>query len=291
VTRSQRLLASFVINLLLVIGLLIAGKSAHSTGLVADAGHNLTDAMAIMFALVASLLAARPATERKSFGYHRATILAAFANGLVLIAVTVTIVWLAISRLIHPQAVHGLTVTIAASLSLLANVFVVFLLREGSGDLGIRSALVHSLGDALSAGVVAIAGVVTLVTTGPIAMRIDPIASLIVAGFIVFEAFKITGTSVQVLLEGVPSDIDLESVRRCLCSIAGVASVHDLHVWSLSAEQRALSVHLVIESDPLLSETAGLITGVRTTLTKEFSISHATIEIEAQRCGSDLEHP
>ena len=287
-TRSRRLVIALLINLVLAVGLLLAGRVAHSTGLVADAGHNLTDAMAILLALIASILAARPATERWSFGYQRTTILAALANGVVLVIVTVSIIWLAITRLIHPQAVHGAVVLVAAGISLAANLAVVLLLREGSRDLGIKSALIHSLGDALSAAVVAIAGAITIVAHGPVALRVDPIASLIVAGFIVIEAFRITGSSIHVLLEGVPIDLDISAVRRCLCDLAGVDSVHDLHVWSLSTEQRALSAHLIVEGDPSVSSIAPLIADARQVLAERFAIEHATLEIETASCA---EHP
>jgi cobalt-zinc-cadmium efflux system protein len=290
VTRSRSLVLALAINLVLAVGLVFAGRAAHSTGLVADAGHNLTDAVAVGLALLASLLAVRPASERRSFGYQRSTILAALANGIVLVAITVSIVWLAVYRLLHPQAIHGGIVLVAASLSLVANLAVVLVLRQESSDLGIKSALVHSLGDALSAGVVAMAGALTLIIHGPVALRIDPCASLIVAGFIVVEAIRITGTSIQVLLEGVPSDVDLSAVRTCLRQLDGVEAVHDLHVWSLSTEARAMSAHLVIAGDPRLTAVAPLIEAARHELDERFGIAHATFELESGPCADQHPH-
>jgi cobalt-zinc-cadmium efflux system protein len=291
-SRTARLGGSLLVNLALSVGLVIASRAAHSTGLAADAGHNLTDAMAILVALVAIYLARRPATERRSYGYSRVTILAALINGVVLVAVTVTIAVLAIERLIHPRPIHGGIVLIAASVSAMANAIVVLLLSEDHHDLNVRSAAVHALGDTLSAAVVAIAGLIALVASGPVALRVDPIASLIVAAFIVVEGFRVTAASLHVLLEGVPADIDLAEVRRALCDLEGIVEVHDLHAWSLDSEHRALSAHLVVEGDPSLAATTPLLAEVRTLLARRFRIEHATVELETSGCcGDELHHP
>ncbi len=290
-TRTTRLCVSLGINLALTGGLLLAGRAAHSTGLVADAGHNLTDAVAILVALLASLLALRPATERRSFGYHRATILAALTNGVVLVLVTFSIAWMALYRLLHPQPVHGGIIVVAASLSIVANLGVVWLLTEGHEDLSMRSVLIHSLGDALASAVVAISGIIALVASGPITERVDPIASLIVAGVIVLEAFRITRSSLHVLLEGVPSDIELSDVRERLTAITGIREVHDLHVWSLSSSHRALSAHMVVDGDPTVSAAGHLLSKARALLEDEFRIDHATIELEAASCADEHPHP
>jgi len=286
-TRTARLGGSLLVNLVLTVGLLVAAPIAHSTGLLADAGHNLTDALAIVLALVAISLAARPATERRSYGNSRMTILAALINGVVLVGVTVTICVLAVERLIHPQAIHGAMVMVVASLSAAANMIVVLLLSEDRHDLNVRGAAVHAIGDALSGLVVALAGLIALLASGPIAERVDPIASLLVAAFIVVEGIKVTGASLHVLLEGVPADIDLADVRQALCSVEGVQEVHDLHVWSLDSEHRALSAHLVVLGDPSLGATGPLLTQVRALLDTRFRIEHATVELETSDAGGD----
>jgi len=288
--RSARLLWALGINLALSAGLLFAGRAAHSTGLASDAGHNLTDAVAILTVVLAERLSSRPATDQRSWGFHRASILAALANGLVLVAVTVTIAWMAVERLIHPVPVHGGIMLLAASISMAANIGVVWLLTEGSADLGIRSALIHSMGDALSSAVVAFAGLVALLGSGVAAERVDPVASLIVAGFIVVEAIRVTRESVGVLVEGVPVDIDLLNVRTMLGDLDGVAEVHDLHVWALSSSHRALSAHLLISDDRQLSATAELIAEARSLLNEHFAIDHVTIELETERCAEAPPH-
>ena len=247
--------------------------------------------MAILLALVAAVIALRPASATRTYGFHRATILAALANGLVLIAVTGTITALSIERLLHPREVHGGVVIVAAAASLIANVAVVWLLVEGHRDLSIRSALVHAIGDALSAVVVALSGVIALVASGPLAERADPAASLIVAGVIVIEAFKITWSSLNILLEGTPPDIDLSQVRAALGALPDVSGVHDLHVWSLSSAHRALSAHLVVDGDPTLSAAGTLLADVRSMLVDAFNIDHATVELESAECDEHPGHP
>jgi cobalt-zinc-cadmium efflux system protein len=284
-SRPGRLLAALGANLALTGGLLIAARAAHSSGLAADAGHNLTDALAIGLALIAELATHRPASERRSFGNQRASILAAMVNGIVLVAVTVSIVVFAIERLITPHPVHGTIVAIAAAISIGVNLVVVFLLVEGHQDLGIRSALVHAVGDVLSSAVVCVSGVIVMVARGPLGERVDPVASLVVAGFIVVEAIRVTSASINILLEGVPVDIDLDEVRQCLTSIRGVQTVHHLHVWSLSSSHRALSAHIVVEGDPTVSATNQILIEARQELEDRFRIDHSTIEVESGPCA------
>ena len=279
-TRTTRLSLALVLNVILTAGLVVAGRSAHSTGLMADAGHNLTDAAAVLLVLVAEFLGMRPATARRSYGLQRASILAAFVNGVVLLVVTGSIAWLAIARLLSPHPVHGATINLA----------VVKLLVEGHEDLSMRSAWLHAVGDVLGSAVVAISGLVALLASGPLVERIDPIASLLVAGLIITEAFRITRGSIHILLEGVPADLDLDEVRSTMCEVSGVIEVHDLHVWSLSSASRALSAHLVIEGDPMLSAAAKTLATTRTLLLDRFNIDHATMELEANSCEGGEHH-
>ena len=289
-SRRNRLTLALVLNIGLSVGLVIAGRAAHSTGLIADAGHNLTDAMAILLVLGADLLSRRPATARRSFGLQRATILAALANGVVLIAVTSSIVWLAIERLLHPGTVQGSIVLIAASASTLLNLAVVSLLVEDHHDLSVRSALLHAVGDVLGSSVVALSGLVAMIASGPLVQRIDPIASLVVAALIIVEALRITRSSLHILLEGVPTDLDLEVVRTAICETDQIVEVHDLHVWALSSESRAMSAHVVVQGDPTLSDAEGLLIAAKALLAERFAINHATIELESSSCADDLRH-
>ncbi len=285
-SRSARLSAALGINLLLSIGLVIAGRAAHSTGLVADAGHNLTDAMALVFALTASVLASRPPSARRTYGWGRASTLAALANGIVLVVVTVGIAWMAVERLLHPRPIEGGVVLVAALFSVVLNLLVVRLLHEHGHDLGVRSALLHAVGDTLSAAVVALAGLIALVASGPLAMRVDPIASLIVAALIVVEALRITWASIHVLIEGVPTDIDLSEVEAALRGVEEILDVHDLHVWTLSSTSKALSAHLVVSGDASVESTRPLLITLHSMLEERFGIDHATVELEAEGgCG------
>jgi cobalt-zinc-cadmium efflux system protein len=290
VSRTARLGASLGINLALTIGLLVAGRAAHSTSLVADAGHNLTDAMALVLALTASILAARPPSPRRTYGWSRASTLAALANGVVLVLVTASIGWLAVERLLHPRPIEGGVVLVAALISVGLNLLVVLLLSEHEHDLGVRSALVHAVGDTLSSAVVALAGLIALVSSGALAERVDPIATLVVAALIVIEALRVTGASLHVLLEGVPSGVDLQEVEATLRAFDQILDVHDLHVWSISSSSSALSVHLVVAGDASIESTRPLVAQLRHVLADRLSIDHATVELEAEG-GCGHEHP
>ena len=166
----------------------------------------------------------------------------------------------------------------------------VSLLVDGHGDLSMRSALLHAVGDVLGSAVVALSGLVALVAAGPVVERLDPIASLLVAGLIVVEALRITRSSLHILLEGVPVDVDLDEVRAAICAVPEVLEVHDLHVWSLSSTSRALSAHLVVAGDPTLSVAADTVASTRSILLGRFAIGHATLELEAAPCGGTSEH-
>ena len=181
-------------------------------------------------------------------------------------------------------------VLVAAALSAAINISVVVLLVEEHHDLSMRSALVHALGDALSAVVVGVAGLIALVASGPVALRVDPIASLLIAAFIVIEGIRLTAASLQILFESVPPDIDLGELRRVLCSVGGIDEVHDLHVWSLDSEHRAMSAHLVVEGDPSIAATKPLLGEVRRLLREDFRIEHATVELESGSCADERHH-
>lgn len=288
-TRTARLGVALGINLVLSIGLVVTGRAAHSTGLIADAGHNLTDAMALVLALTASVLATRPVSATRSYGWGRASTLAALANGIVLVIVTVGIAWIAARRLVHPRPIEGAIVLASALGSVVLNLAVVRLLHEHDHDLGVRSALLHAIGDTFSAAAVALAGLIALLASGRLAERVDPIAALVVAVLIIVEALRITGASIHVLLEGVPSDIDLVDVETALTAIPEIHAVHDLHVWSLSSTSRVLSAHLEVSADASISATSPVLHALHAMLEERFGINHATLELEAEgNCGHAL---
>ncbi len=284
-TRSTRLAVALAINLVLVGGQLIGAAAAHSSGLLADAGHNLTDAAAVGLSLLAVRWALRPRSTARTFGNHRGTVLAALVNAALLAAVTVVVVVQAVYRLVHPTAVDGALVAVVAGAALVANGAAALVLRGDHHDLNMRSALVHMAADAASSAVVLVAGVVIAVTGAW--DRLDPVASLVVAGLIVAEAVRLVRASADVLLEAVPADLDMDALRAAIAAVPGVAEVHDLHVWSLSSEVRALSAHLVLTGHPTLEEAQEVGGAVRQRVAGPFSLAHTTLELECERCTDD----
>jgi cobalt-zinc-cadmium efflux system protein len=288
-TRTRRLTISLGLNVVLVGVQVVFGLTAHSMGLLADAGHNLTDVAALLLSLFAVRFALRPRSAARSFGNHRATILAALGNAAAIAAVTVVIVAESIRRLQDPQPVHAGTVVVIAALAMLANGLAVLVLRDGSHDLNMRSALLHMGGDALAAGAVLISGVVLLFV--PAATWLDPVGALVVAAIIVYEAARVFRSSVSVLLESTPGDVDLGSLTASMIAVPGVAEVHDLHVWSLSSEVRALSAHVVLTGHPTLEEAQVVGERAKRAIAGPFSISHSTLELECERCDDDHADP
>ena len=265
---------------------LVAGLWAHSLALLSDAGHELADTVSLGLALVAVVLAGRPADERRTYGYHRAGILAALGNAAILAVVVAAIVAEAIHRFSHPPQVQGQVVAIAAAVAVAANAYVAFGLRGSAGDLNVRAALAHVLGDLLGAGGALVAGLVILVTGFSYA---DPIASLLIAALIAWSVVRIAVETVNVLLEGAPRGLELEEVERAIRTTPGVRSVHDLHVWSIAPEHTALSCHVVVEGDSLAGSEP-LVREVDSRLRSGFEIGHTTVQLEAgDGCPTDLE--
>jgi cobalt-zinc-cadmium efflux system protein len=281
--RSRKLAVSLALNLGLVVAQIVFGIVAHSTGLLADAGHNLTDVGALALSLVAVRLALRPASPARSFGNHRATILAALANAVLIAAVTALIVVVSVHRLIHPVHVHAGIVVVVAVFGLMVNGLAALLLTEQGHDLNMRSALLHMVGDAGASAAVVVAGLVIL--AAPSATWLDPLSSLAVAAIIVTQAAGVFRSSVAVLLESTPSDVDLEHLTATMAAVPGVSNVHDLHVWSLSSEVRALSAHLVLTGHPTLEEAQVVGDQVKVTIGEPFGIAHSTLELECEPCA------
>ena len=280
--RTRRLVAVLGINVALAGAQLVGGLVAHSMGLLSDAGHNVTDVAGVGVSLLAVRWATRPRSPSRSFGYHRGPILAALANTAVIAVVTVAIVVESVVRLLHPGPVHGGLVVTVAAVALVMNGLAAVMLRERSGDLNMRSAALHMAGDALGSLAVLSAGVV-LVADHSLEWA-DPLASLVVAAIIVVEAYRLLRASVDVLLESSPADVDLGELIAVMGRVPGVAEVHDLHVWSLSSDVRALSAHVVLSGHPTLEEAQVVGDRVKAAIGSPFTIAHSTLELECERC-------
>jgi len=272
---------SSVATLLFVAIELYAGFRASSLALISDAGHNFTDALSLVLAAIGVYLQSKPADEIKTYGYHRAGVLAAFANALTLVVMSGFIFWESWKRLWHPAPVEEWTMLAVACAALVLNLSVMFgLRREKDHDLNVRAAFVHMLGDALSSVAIVI-GALLIHFTGW--RQIDPILSLLIGGLIVYTAWDIILESLNVLLEGLPRGIQLNQVVEALQKVDGVVDVHDLHIWSLGSQAHALSCHVLIEdmppsaSESILRQMNDVLCG--------FKINHTTIQFEHAKCA------
>jgi cobalt-zinc-cadmium efflux system protein len=253
----------------------VGGYLTNSLALVSDAAHVLGDVGALGLTLFALWVGTRPASESKTFGYHRAEILAALVNGVILWVVGILIVIEAWQRLQAPPAVAGPGMLAVALIGLVVNAFVAYRLREHQGhSLNLRGAYLHVLSDLLGSIGAAVAGVVIVVGGW---LPADALASLLIVALIVFGSWTLVREAVDVLMEAVPAHIDVETLRLALERVPGTDEVHDLHVWSLTTGRCALSAHAVVNAsardDAILAAMADL-------CAREFQIEHVTIQIE-----------
>lgn len=260
----------------------IAGIQAHSLALLSDAGHNFTDALALLLAAFAYRLESRPADEEKTYGYHRAGVLAAFVNAATLLALSLFIFWESYQRLVNPPEVHEATMLWVAAAGLVVNLGVMWGLKsDRDRDINVRAAFVHMLGDALgSIGI--ILGAIAIRYTGW--QRIDPALSVLIGLMIIWTAWDILRESLNILLEGLPRGMKLRTVCDAIRAVEGVRDVHELHVWSLGSSVHALSCHVSIEDLPL-SESDAILKRINRRLAAEFQIHHTTIQFEHNSCA------
>ncbi len=276
---------SLAVTLGYIVLLVVAGIRAHSLALLSEAGHNLSDFLALLLSLVAVYFQSRPASSTKTYGYHRAGVLAALVNASSLVAVSFFIFYEAFRRLQHPEPVRATLMMWVAGAGVVMNGVITALLyrssRSGSGaDVNIRSALLHEVGDTLSTAAV-IAGGWAILSTGQ--YWIDSALSFGIGVLILWSGFGIVRETLNILLEGTPRGMQLEKISAAICSVEGVNDVHDLHVWSIGSESHALSCHVSIaDIPPSVSER--ILRDVKDRLTHDFRIVHTTIQFEHAIC-------
>jgi cobalt-zinc-cadmium efflux system protein len=281
----QRVLkVSLGFTLAYIVLLVAAGIRAHSLALLSEAGHNLSDFLALLLSLVAVYLQARPANSSKTYGYHRAGVLAALANAVSLVAVAFFIFYEAFKRLQRPEHVQASTMMWVAAAGVLMNGAIALLLyrsgRSSGHDVNLRSALLHEVGDTLSTAAVIVGGWAILITNN---YWIDSGLSCGIGALILWSGFGIVRETLNILLEGTPRGVKLELVETAIRSVEGVNDVHDLHCWSIGSETRALSCHIAIaDIPPSVSER--ILRDVKDNLHHQFRISHTTIQFEHEQC-------
>ncbi len=263
---------------LILVAEVVGGVLSNSLALLADAGHMLTDALAIALAYVALGFATRPPTHRKTYGWYRLEVLAALVNGVTLVVMSLFIFWESYERIFEPPEVSTGTMLLVATIGLMANALGLMFLSGHHGSLNMRGAYLHVLGDLLSS-VAVVAGGVFMWMTGN--YLIDPILSILIGAIIIVGAYRLLRESVDVLLEAIPAGMELEEVGVAIAKLAGVIGVHDLHIWSLTSGMPALSCHVEVRLDSL-TECDALLGRINQLLRDEFSITHTTIQMESE---------
>lgn len=264
---------------------LVGGLVANSLSLVADAGHMVSDAAALGLGLVAMWMASHPHTERRTFGFHRAEILAALANGSLLVAIAILVTWRSILRLRTPQEIESGLMLIVAVIGLAVNLLGMKLLgAHRHENLNVRGAFLHILGDALgSVGVIGAGLVIRFTGWTPI----DSLVSIFIAALILVSGARLVRETISVLLESSPRHLDAEAVRRDLISIDGVRDVHDLHIWTVTSGFVSLSCHCEITKSDLADD---VLRHATTLLRERYDIRHVTIQPETSQIHEELEH-
>jgi cobalt-zinc-cadmium efflux system protein len=284
--RGKLLKAALGLTLGVLLVELAGGLLSHSLALLSDAGHVLTDVFALGLAWFAVEQSKRPADKRHTYGYQRASILAALLNSVTLIVIVLAIGYEALRRLAAPEPVLGGVVIATALVGIAINAFVVLLLRRDTHSLNLRAALLHVTGDVAASFGVVIAGVVILLTGW---LYIDPLLSLAIAAFIAYSAWGIVHETVHVLLEGTPSEIDMEALTKEISQTKLVTDVHDLHVWALSSEEMALSCHVVVGDCPL-GDAEHVVRDLESRICDRFAIGHTTIQVESCHPCGEIHH-
>ena len=283
----SRLHLALGLNAIVIVAEFIGGVLLNSVGLIGDAGHNLIDQGALFAALYAHILTARPATEARTFGYHRAGIVTAFLSSFVLLLTALGVTIVGVQRLIHPVPVDGGWVMAIAALSFAANLGIALLLQHGAkDDLNIRSAFWHMLADAWVSFGVIMSGAAILLTGWTV---LDPLVSFLLVGAILRGAWPIFRESLEVLLESTPPGVSASHIAATIEAIPGVDNVHDLHVWAIEPRLIMLTCHVLVDADDT-AVTNELLRDIRCRITSDFGITHMTIQLETHCAHKDAVH-
>jgi cobalt-zinc-cadmium efflux system protein len=282
----QRLSLALVIVSAITVLELLGGLFSNSIALLSDAGHMLGDVTALSLSLFAISLAAKTHTHKLTYGYHRAEVLAALANGVMLTAIAALLVRETYIRLLNPPHVEASILVGVAGIGLVANVCTAFILKGARESIGARSAFLHVIYDMISSIGVIAGGLIASFTQIYI---VDPMIALMIVALIARGATAILKESVHILLEGAPKDINLQKIIGKIKNIDGVEDVHDLHVWTISSGLNALSGHVIVR-DQAVSESARIVDEINSMLKMKFNVSHTTIQVESEKTIKDIRH-
>ena len=284
-SNQRNLVIALSITAIVMIAEIIGGLLSNSLALLSDAGHMLTDILALSLSLAAMKFAQKPPTPSKTFGFHRLEILAAFFNGMLLFFISFYIFYEAYHRLLQPEEIKGLFMLVVACIGLLANGAGILLLRKSAHtSLNVKSAFFHIVGDTISSGGVIVGGLLILYTGWYL---VDPLISIFIGILILRGAYALTMESIDIFLEATPKDINVEELLDELRKIQGVKDVHHLHLWTITSGINAMSAHVLID-DLLISSSVYILKKIKSLLRNKYKIEHSTIQFESKACGDNL---
>jgi cobalt-zinc-cadmium efflux system protein len=282
---EKNLLAAVVLNFTITIAEIIGGIISNSLALLSDAIHNLGDGLAVLLAYIAHRVSKRESNQRKTFGYKRIEILAAFVNSIVLVAICIFLIWEAVERFQNPAPIKGIVMFSVAAVGLLANLVAVILLQSDSKkNINIRAAYLHLLGDTLSSIVVILGGI--LIWQFEI-YWIDPLITMLISLYILKETYLLLKDSFNILMQSSPKELDLDDIKMEVEKLDGVKNIHHVHAWSLNDQQLHFEGHIDLDEDMPVSKTDVLRNRIRNLLHNKYHIDHTTLEVEFGCCRDD----
>jgi len=276
---DRRLVAAIAVNMLLTLAQVIGGIVSGSLALIADALHNFSDAASLLIAWVARKIGRQPADHFKTFGYKRAEVIAALINLVTLVLVGLYLIYEALWRVFEPQIIEGWTVVIVAGIALVIDVITAILTYSMSKhSMNIRAAFLHNVSDALASVGVIVAGTVILLYEW---YWMDTVLTLLIAGYVLYQAATLLPKTIHILMEGTPEDIAIDEVIQVMEHVEGVSNVHHVHIWQLDEHKNALEGHVVIDD---FCDTERVKSALKAELKHQFAIAHSTLEFEIEHC-------
>ena len=286
---EKKLLITVILNFTITLTEIIGGLISNSLSLLSDAFHNLGDGIAIFIAYLAHRISKKDSNERKTFGYKRIEILAAFINSVFLVAICIFLIYNAIERFRYPEPINGLIMFIVAGIGLLANLFAVMLLKSDSTkNMNVRAAYLHLLGDTLSSVVVITGGILIYFFN---ISWLDPLITLLISLYIIKETYSLLKDSVNILMQSAPENLDLESIKKDIESFPEILNIHHIHAWNLNEREIHFEGHIDIAKDLQMSETDNVRKKIELMLAEKYQISHVTLQMEFRCCDdTDMIH-
>lgn len=282
IVKANRLLAATVLNLIIFFAEIAGGLISNSLSLITDALHNLSDGLAIFVAWVANKISKRPSNLKKTFGYKRIEILAAFLNALILIAISLYLFYEAALRIISPEPVKGLIMLVVAIIGLFANLAAVLLLhRDAEKNINVKAAYLHLFGDTLSSVAVIIGGIFIYFFD---LYWIDPVITILIGIYIIKETWKILKQTIDILMQGSPAGLDLDLIRQDLEQIPEIANIHHVHIWNMDDQSVHFECHVDLVENIRISETDNIYYMIEKILRETYHIGHLTIQFEYHKC-------